>query len=419
MKRVAVFFKKIYSHALFRGSFVMFASAMAVNAGNYLYHLVMGRMLGPVNYGVLASIISSLYLLGIIPLSLGIVITKYISDAFGKNDISKLNAFYYWMQSKLFILGFFVTILLLCILPFWGSFLKITDFQLLITAVIVFPASLFLLLVRSYFIGTLNFGNYSLSTFAEAFLKLMISIIFVFFGWSVFGALFGIVMGMILGYIFCLPFVKIEKNKTDTKFSQQNELYSYSTFVLLSTIGFTSLYSTDIILVKHYFSSFDAGIYASLSVLGKIVFFTSSSFAGVMFPLVSQRHARKENYKKIFWLAFVCVGILSITISFLYLLAPKLMINLLFGSKYLQGKELLFPIAVFISFYSLANLMVNFFLSIGKKKAALFPFTASVLQIILILLFHNSLALVVLISIITTFILLLSLLIYYPYATKS
>ena len=61
--------KKLINHPLFSGSAIVFVGNMTANVVNYLYHLIMGRMLGPVEYGVLASLYSVLYLVGIIPSS--------------------------------------------------------------------------------------------------------------------------------------------------------------------------------------------------------------------------------------------------------------------------------------------------------------------------------------------------------------
>ena len=52
----------------------------------------------------------------------------------------------------------------------------------------------------------------------------------------------------------------------------------------------------DLILVKHFFSDQDAGVYATLSILGKIIYFAASPVASVMFPIVAGKHAKGEKY---------------------------------------------------------------------------------------------------------------------------
>src|SRR3989344_3766281 len=80
---------KLINHPLFSGSAIMFVGSMGANAINYLYHLIMGRLLGPVEYGVLASLYSIMYLISIIPSSASVSIVKFISSA-KDNEVSSV-----------------------------------------------------------------------------------------------------------------------------------------------------------------------------------------------------------------------------------------------------------------------------------------------------------------------------------------
>ena len=73
--------KNLMSHPLFSGSAIMFVGNMGANVINYAYHLIMGRLLGPIGYGILASLYSILYLVSIIPSSASVSIVKFISSA--------------------------------------------------------------------------------------------------------------------------------------------------------------------------------------------------------------------------------------------------------------------------------------------------------------------------------------------------
>lgn len=413
------FLTKLFSHTLFRGSMIMFVGTTIVNAGNYLFHLLMGRMLGPSGYGILESIISSMYILSIIPLAFNLAIVKFVSNAKGKNKEEEISAFYYWSRQKVIIFGFAVALFLLLLLPSWLKFLQLSDFRLLLFSVLAFPFSLLLLVVRSFFTGVLNFLSYSLSTVIEVILKIILSVFFVAAGWSVLGVVVGLFVSGIITYLFSVRLLKFQKNGQQKDFSQTKELVIYALPAMLAVFSFYSLFSTDIILVKHFFSSFEAGIYASLSVLGKIIFFASSSFVAVMFPLISQRHAKGEKYRHLFWLTLIVVAISSICISALYYFFPKLMIEILFGSKYLSGAGLLFLFGIFLSLYSVSNVAINFFLSIGKTKVVVFPLLSAGMQVLLITVWHQNLQVVIFDSIASAFILLVSLLLYYPYATKK
>lgn len=79
--------RKFFQNQLLVGSLVMFVGTMVANVGNYLYHLLMGRMLGPKGYGSLESVIAIIYLLFIFLIALSLVITKLVANLKGKKDL--------------------------------------------------------------------------------------------------------------------------------------------------------------------------------------------------------------------------------------------------------------------------------------------------------------------------------------------
>ncbi len=412
---------KMLSHQLIRGSLIIVLGSTIVNIGNYVFHLLTGRLLGPTQYGVLESIISSLYILGIIPLALGITVVKFVSQFPGSENKEEARVFFRWLNVKLLVLGSVISLVLLFLVPIWSSFLKLTDNLPLIFAILTFPFLLLATSARSFLQGILNFFGYSVSVIFEVVVKIILAVIFIFLGWSVSGAVGAMLLGLVVAYLITLYLLREinSPKKVKSEFKQGKKFLKYSLPVTISILSITSLYTVDIILVKHFFNAFDAGIYAAVSILGKIIYFAPASLVSVMFPLVSSRQARGEKYHGVFWLTFVLVAACSALLSSIYFFFPKLMINILFGVKYLSGASILYWFAIFISLYALCNTLLNFYLSLGKTRASLLVFVGAFLQIILIFVWHADLLAVVIDSIIASSILLASLLLYYPYAAKK
>src|SRR5581483_11342867 len=105
-------------------------------------------------------------------------------------------------------------------------------------------------------------------------------------------------------------------------------LFEYGGPAALALLSLTSLVNTDIILVKHFFNPKEAGIYATLSLIGKIIFYFSAPIGTVMFPLIVQRHTKKENYNTIFWLSLLLVLLASVAICIFYSLFPAFTVNI-------------------------------------------------------------------------------------------
>lgn len=402
----------ILRHPLFSGSFIMFAGSMAINVINYIYHLLMGRILGPADYGVLASLYSVIYIIGIIPLSASMAIVKFISSA---PDNPSRAVIYHAINKFVLYLALAMGILIILLSPLIAGFLKISNFwNVAIIGPILF-FSLITLVNQSTLQGVLDFMGYIIPNFVSCLIKLLIGLIFIFLGWSVLGAMAGILIGVFLAYLISLKSItRVIKNYKQGSYNLSPFL-KYSLPVLIQAFAFSSIFTIDVILVKHFFPPFEAGLYAALSTLGKIIFFAVSPITGAMFPIIAGRHSRGEKHGRILLTAAGGTIIISLGIILLYFFFPDYAISLLYGKAYLLAKGNLIWIGLFMGFYSLAYLLTNYFLSIGKTKIIFFPLIMALIQIAAIWAGHGSLLQVIQISLSIMVILCLALLLYLGY----
>lgn len=405
------YFTKIITNPLFSGSAIMVIGSNSVSFLNYLYHFVIGRMLGPANYGELASLISLIGLIGIIPASVNLVIIKYISSAKTNKEAASLIG---WLKSKVILASIVFFVVILITSPAIYSFLKISKISYLMLIAFSFLFSLPAALNRSILQGLLRFKEMMISILIENSTKLIISIFLVYLGFQVGGVVLALVISTLLGWYISNFYLKSRFSNVNLP-SNIKSMLIFAIPVTIQTITTTSLYSSDVILVKHFFSSHDAGIYAALSTLGKIIFFATGPITSVMFPLVAQRKSKGKNYTKIFMYSFILTFLFAISILTLYWLIPNFAIKLLYGTAYLEAANLLIWFGSFITFFTLSSLIINYNLSLGRSWVVVLPFFAAFSQIIMITLFHQSLYMVVFISTIIAALLLLSLLIYSKY----
>lgn len=409
---IKMLIKYITNHPLFAGSFIMIIGSNGVSFLNYIYHFLMGRLLGPANYGELASIISFMGLLSIIPASFNMVIIKYVSSI---QDRQEINQTIGWFKNKALVASLIFTFIILILVPFLSSFLKVSMTLLFLLALSAF-FSLQSSLNRSILQGLLKFKEMILSILVENSAKLIFSIVLVYLGFQVSGAMFAFILAVFLGLYTTNRYIKYESIKQTYLSSVKiKAMLKYAIPVAIQYMAITSLYSSDVILVKHFFTPYDAGIYASLSTLGRIIFFGVGPIGAVMFPLVSQRNSRGQTHKKIFVYSFLASMILSLGILLIYWLYPVIAIKLLFGVGYLKAANLLVWFGLFISLFTLSSLLINYGLSLGKTSIVILPLIAAIAQIILLIFFHQTLFSVIFVSMIVCALLLVSLLIYSIY----
>jgi len=414
------FISKITKSQLIAGSAVLFVGTMIANFGNYLYHLLMGRMLGPKDYGVLESVISIGYLLFIIINTLTLTTAKFVASLKGKKELNEVKWLFYYLNRQVFWFGILIFLLIFILSPLITSFLHLESNLPVILIGILFLVSSLSAVNRSTLQGLLRFKEMVISHIGETTLKVVASVVFVLMGFRVNGAIFSLVIGALVGFLLAKFFLNfLRKYKLQKPNLNRRIFLNFAVPVLFFNLSFTCLYTNDIILVKHLFSSYEAGLYAAVALFGKIVFFATSAIPAAMFPMAAANHAQGKESQHLFLSSLGIVSLVSLMSILIYGFFPKLMIMVLFGREYLEASSLLIWMAFFISFYSLAYLLVNFFLSIDKVKPVFFPVLAAILQIVLILLFHRTLLQVIQVSIGVSSLLLLVLMIYYFYGQKN
>ena len=412
MKRI----KDAIRHPFFYGSATMIIGSNASNFLNYIYHLIMGRLLGPVSYGELATLLSLSGLLAIIPASFSLVITKYISSAHTNKDVESIIK---WFDKKVFLAGGIAFLLIFLTSRYISSFLSIGNHLLITIVGAGFVFTLPLILNRSVLQGLLRFKQMVISILVESGLKLLLGAVLVYIGFSVGGALAGLIIAGFVGWLLSRWFISDYIRGGEAKLPILKPFVMYSISVLMYSIAMTSLYSSDLILVKHFLSSHDAGIYAALSTLGKIIFFGAGPIGAVMFPLVAQKQKKGGNYTTVFKYSFILTSIFALTILLVYWLQPAIAIKILYGSRYLEGVNLLVWFGIFMTFFTLSSLFITYNLSLGRIKVVILPSLAAVAQIVGIWIYHSDTMTIVSISILITALLLATLLIYSSYGKIS
>ncbi len=404
--------KKILKHPFFAGNLVMLIGSNFYNAGQFIYHFLTGRLLGKEGYGDLATFISIFGMVGIILTALNITIVKFIAVEKDKDKLLSLIKWVYWW---VICIGAVVAVLLMAAGPFLTKFLNITQPPAFYFLPFIIFCYVLVASGRSILQGLLKFNQLVLSLLTESISKILISLILIVLGYALFGAMAGFLAGVFLSFIVVRYALSKYLAGARGKRPDLLPLLKYSSAAFVQSLSQTSMYSTDLILVKHFFSSEEAGIYASLSVLSRIVFFGATPIAQVMFPLVAKKYAQGSTYKNIFYLSLVLVLCFSLTIVLFFFFWPNAAIGILYGSAFLGGIHLLWWSGAFMALLAMAMILTQYFLSIGRTFVVRFFAIAAFLQAVLIWFIHPSLLAVIQISILSVTLLVISLLVYFLY----
>ncbi len=408
--------KYITSHPFFTSSAVMVIGSNFANFLAFVYHLIIGRLLGPIHYGELAAVISLATMFSAIFTFLSMVVIKFASSAKSKNEE---NYIFSWFNRKSFAIASTLLVLTLILSPVFSRFLNVELKSIFVVPFFLF-FSLLSLVLRAFLQGILKFNQMVVSLNVELLLRLILGVLLVYLGFSVFGAVLGIVISGIIGFFITLYFLKgYTFFSKDKKININREIFSYTLPAFIFSLTSTSFLTTDILLAKHFIGPHDAGIYASLSTLGRIILFGTAPIGAVMFPMISKKFSRGQKYLGIFFVSLLLTFVASIVVLVFYKFLPDVAIKTLYGNGFLGGDKYLIWFGLFAAIYSLTSLICSFYLSINKVKVVILPLIFSIFQIIGIFIFHDSILTIIKVSLLSAILLLVSLLIYFGYETYN
>ena len=413
--------KKLWNYgrkdSLIRDSFILFTASSIVNVGAFIFHLIMGRFLGPANYGILGTLLTIVYIVNVPINVIQTTITKFVSQFKALNENNKISLLIRGSFRKLFVIGFFSTLFIILISPLIAQFLHISKLNIiLLSPIILF--SVLLPIVRGTLQGLQKFNLLGLNLILEIIFKLGLGIIFVYLGYKVNGAISAVVLSFLFPILLGLFTIKnfFEKKQTDS--FDQKKIYNYTYPVLISLTLMSLLFTIDVFLVKHYFEEELAGFYVAASIIGKIIFFATFAISQVMFPKSVEKFSLNQSSKTILKKSLLLVSLLSVPITIFYFIFPQFVTLILFGNEYMKINNLLGIFGIAISLFSFSYLLVLYNLSISRINL-IFPLIFFViLETLLIYFIHTTLLQVVLILTIIMLLVFIYLL-FYTFANKK
>jgi len=417
-------FKKLLADKLFRNGIIIFLFSMAGNFFNYLFQIAMSRSLSVVNYGTLNSLLSLLIFISVPSATLKIFSAKNVSNNLALNNLPGAKKFIGRALKKTILYdGIFLVIFILCI-PSLMKFMHIHFFSyyLIVGAAIflTFPVSLILGALQ----GSRMYLSLGLYSGLMSVIKFSFAVLLVYMGFDLIGALFSIAISPLVLLLISIVTLFIyfnsksnKKERVDIKNIKTNiESFktdkSYFFWIFLTLFFFTFFTNIDLIMVKHFFSGHEAGIYSVADILGKIILYFPAAFVLVMFPEISHAHATNNKTKHILFKTILITFIACSFLEIFYILFPQDIISALMGNKYSDSGPLLSLYGLSMFPFAFINILINYFMAVNNSKIIIPMFIFSILEVSSFSLFHNSLKEIIMFIMITGWLILFTLMFY-------
>jgi O-antigen/teichoic acid export membrane protein len=263
---------------------LFFAAYNVANILNYAFLLAMSRVLAPGDFALFAALFGAVYLASALANTAQTSVAAAVAAAGRQAGAAVVGD----AMRRLVVLALPIAgVVLLAARPF-AAFLHSDD----LTSVGLTGVAIWLFLLAAVGYGGLQgSGRFRLlgaGLLVASVGRLALGLGFLWLGLGVSGALLGIVVGLGLSAALVVaPFVRSALRPAPGSLPALPAVV----VALLASVAIAVPTSVDVVLARHYFTAEEAGAYAAVSVLGKVVVFGPLAISLIFFPLLVRRQA--------------------------------------------------------------------------------------------------------------------------------
>jgi len=384
------------------GSIIMLVGSGLVSAVNFGYNVAVARMLGPSAFGHAAAAVTLLMLVSAITLSFQLVCAKFVAR--NETDAGKA-AVYSTLTRRAFRVGAILGTALLLASGYVSSYLNLPSRWIVVILALGIAFYIPLGVKRGGLQGTCSFARLSWNFLLEAAAKFIGAMIFIELGYGVYGAVAAISVSVVLAYFFPAVPKELKRNAAvglPASFGEGMQAIVFFT-------GQVVINNIDILLVKHFFAPDQAGLYAAIALVGRVIYFASWSVVSAMFPISAGSKPKEENASV---LVVPLVIVLFVSLVFIVGLAafPEPVLRAVFGAGFQIGSgmdSLMSLYAAATGTYSLAVVLMAYEMSRKIANTGWMQLAISGAIMVGITLFHANLREVVVVQLVLMVVLLM------------
>ncbi len=348
---------------------------------NYLFNILVARYTDQDIFSVFSAAVGIIYLIQIPAVSIQSLVTKEIAKNKGKD----LNH-YKWYSFGIFtLIGFVFSLVFFLFRDSISDLASIPDELIIFLALTMFfgfisPVSKGLLL------GEERIVTVNLVLLLETVLKFVIGAFAIQQGGLVWALILANSVPAMITTIGIIPFVKFK----DIGIEKVRMNFKEFLFMTISFLLITIPFSLDLVLVNPSFRA----EYSSISLLGKLIYFTCITTSTVLFARLSNEVLVKDQ-KKSLVISLTLAGGIGLCMSLIYFVFGDLVISSTVGEQYIGIEKYIGVFGLCMTGFSLVYMIINYFISKGEYGYVWILLGTAVLQVFLFSFRNDSLNMVV------------------------
>lgn len=347
---------------------------------NYLFNIFVVRYTNQEIFSIFTASLGIIYIVQIPATSIQTLLTKIVA----KNDNNNLQKYKWESLISFGIIGAISSLFFFFFKQPISSVASIpanTVAYLAITLLFSFLSPIY----KAFLLGEERIISFNLLMLLETVLKFVIGAIAIKMGGTLSLLILASSLPSIITSLVMLPLIKVNRSGSKIK-TNYKDFILITLFILFLTLPYT----IDLVLVNSEFRA----EYGSISLLGKLVYFSSIMTASVMFARVSNEN-QERNRRRSLIISLILALSIGLVISLMYFVMTDLVIKLTIGEQYLAVGKYLGLFGVCMSGFAVVYMVANYFISQNIYSYMVILFASSLLQILLFKYRNSSLDIVI------------------------
>ena len=377
------------------GSFgIMVAAVTIAGALNYVYSLIMTRMLHETGAFSGFNSLNAIYLIVVLGAgSFQAVVTKYVAEFEAMGEREKVHVLIRSFSRWMMLASAVAIIISIPISWPLAHVLKLDSPVFIIILGSSVALALYITLPYGLLQGQQRFIGLGVASVSTAALRIVIGVVLVGIGLQVYGALGA---ATIAGILVVVTVVYMNRDIFRGPIEKLEDFHPAHTLWFLlpvAAVVFLVILMTqiDIVLVRALFKPRQADVYSYAALAGKAVMFFPDAILVVMFPRVSALNARGEPTKRVLALSILAVSVMVGAVAGFYILFPSFTGYVFAGTKGRASAGIIGLFGIVMAVFAVVKTLATYHLALEKKWFVILFAVAAVLEVTGIFLYHNTL----------------------------
>jgi glycosyltransferase involved in cell wall biosynthesis/O-antigen/teichoic acid export membrane protein len=357
--------KRLFSVLVGGGGLAFFVASSFANASNFLFHVVMSRILGPATYGALGSLLGLITVVTFAVSALQAAVIQAVAER-SSEKAGRPMALRPQM-SRAGLAAIASLLIATALSPAFEHFLHLASPVPVILLGVFAALSILTLVPQGVLLGRLSFGVVALSLVAAAIIRLSTGFVLADQGFGLDGAL---VASVLAAATMLAVLVWPLRHEVCNSSGDPVVMHFTSAALAVAALGgFSALVGVDSFLARHYLSGVESGYYVAAATAARIALFLPSAISLIAFPRFAASRGSGAEARHVLTVSLLAVGGLGAVAASAMLVAPHLLISILFGARYQQAAGPLRVLAVAAAALGLISVFVYFHLARHSRNS--------------------------------------------------